>query len=96
MLLEGGVEQVRIEDIIAVDGPRVPAAGAAPTSFRVGTLVLSTGRLLSATEMAFFDHMARRGESEADLAVQTDAGRRQVKPFYPATGGRARLVTTLR
>ena len=94
-VLAGPVVPVTIGDIIASNGPRVPAAGDAPTEFRLATIVLSKGRLLTPEEMAFFDHMAARGESRVELPFTTGLSRGVTKPFFLATGGRASLSTTL-
>ena len=77
-------------------GPRDPAYGAAPTSFRMGTIVLSAGRLLSADEMAYFDHLAARGEALTPLQFTSGLARGTTKPFYVATKQRGRLVTAVR
>jgi hypothetical protein len=92
----GPVTTLTVDDIIAVHGARNPAYGAAQTNFRLATLVLSSGRLLSADEMAFFEHMAARGEATLRLRYTSGFANGSSKPFYVATGGRARLTTTLK
>lgn len=94
-ILRGPLQIVRIGDIVAADGPRVPATAAAQKSFRLATLVLSSGRLLTPSEMAFFDHMAARGQAKTELAYDGGFVRSTTKPFYLATGKRATLATTL-
>jgi hypothetical protein len=94
-ILAGPTVPVTIADIIASNGPRVPAAGAAPTEFRVATIVLSKDRLLTPAEMAFFDHMAARGESLVELPFTSGLARGTSKPFFLATGGRGTLTTTV-
>jgi len=92
----GPVTTVTVDDIIAAKGARIPAYGSAQTTFRVATVVLSTGRLLSADEMAFFEHMALRGEATERLRFTSGFAAGMSRPFYVATGGRGRLTTTLR
>jgi hypothetical protein len=58
-------------------------------TFRVATVVVSRGRLLTPREMAYCDRMARRGEETASL----DGG--YTTPFSVNTGGRGILVTRL-
>lgn len=95
-ILRGPLQIVRIGDIVAADGPRVPAFGDAQKSFRLATLVLSAGRLLTASEMAFFDHMAARGQAKTELAYDSGFVRgATAKPFFLAVGRRATLSTTL-
>ena len=95
-VLRGPLEIVRIADVIAADGPRVPAAGTAQKRFRLATLVLSSGRLLTPPEMAYFDHMAARGEARTELGYDSGFVRgATTKPFFLATGRRATLSTTL-
>ncbi len=55
-----------IEDVIAVHGPRVPAAVAAQHHFRIGFVVESNGRLLNQREMSYYNLLA--GEFERLLA----------------------------
>jgi hypothetical protein len=94
-ILQGPVDVVTIEDVIAANGPRFPAVGDAQTAFRMATVVLSAGRLLTPSEMAFFDHMGARGEAEVELPFTEGLSRGITKPFFLATGGRATLSTTL-
>jgi hypothetical protein len=95
-LLRGPVVPFTIDMLVTRFGARDPAFPNAPSSFRVGTIVLSTGRLLSADEMAFFDHMAARGEATTPLPFTSGLARGTTKPFYVATKQRARLMTTVR
>lgn len=92
----GPVTTLTVDDIIAVHGARNPAYGAAQTNFRLAAVVLSAGRLLSADELAFFEHMAARGEATQRLRYTSGFASGLSKPFYVATGGRGRLTTTLK
>jgi hypothetical protein len=76
---------VLIQDIIDLQGERVPAFGAAQTEFR-GTFAVFSSRPLTDTELTFLDHQAA-----AFGAQQLDGG----ISFYEATGGRATMVTAL-
>ena len=95
-VLRGAVVPFTIESLVARFGARDPAHPAAPSSFRVGTIVLSIGRLLSADEMAYFDHMAARGEATTPVPFTSGLARGTTKPFYVATKQRGRLVTAVR
>jgi hypothetical protein len=95
-LLRGPVVPFTIDSLVARPGARDPAYPAAPNSFRVGTIVLSAGRLLTADEMAFFDHMAARGEATTPLPFTSGLVRGTTKPFYVATAQRGRLTTVVR
>jgi hypothetical protein len=95
-VLRGAVDSVRIADIVARDGPRVPAAAIAPREFRLATIVLSRNGLLTLDEMAFYDYMAARGEQRVALPFSDAITRGTTLPFYVATGGRATLTTALR
>jgi hypothetical protein len=94
--LQGPVDTVRVGDVIAREGARAPAYPVAPRVFTVATVVLSRGRLLSNAELAFYDHMALRGEALTTLSYQAGLLRGDTKPFFVATGGRGRLQTILR
>jgi hypothetical protein len=92
-ILAGPVEPVRIDDIIAAVGPRVPDSASAPRVFRLATIVLSTGRLLTDDEMSFFEAMAARGESRRRHQFITSGSTTPTRPFFHATRGLAELVT---
>jgi hypothetical protein len=92
---QGEVDTITIQEIIAVNGPRVPDSLASQKDFGLGTIVLSQGRMLSAGEMAFFDHMAARGEANTELFFTSGFSSGFTKPFFVATGQRATLTTKL-
>ena len=81
---------VSIDDIIASDGP---TAGATQTSFTLGTIVLSSGRLLTANEMAYFEYMAARGEGTASVQVWDGFVSYMGLPFSAATTGLLTVTT---
>ncbi len=95
-VLRGSTTTLRISDIVAAQGARAPAYGQAPTTFRLATVVLSAGRLLTPTELAFFDHQAARGEATTPQPASEGYLRYTALPFHLATDRRARLITTLR
>lgn len=95
-ILVGGVDSIRVGDIVARDGERVPPAAAAPREFSIATVVLSSGGMLTRDEMSFFEYMAARGEQRVGLPFSDGLIRGTTLPFYIATGGRATLVTRLR
>jgi hypothetical protein len=95
-ILVGAVDSIRVEDIIARDGERAPSAATAPREFRIATVVLSSGGMLSQQEMSFFEHMAARGEQRVALPYSDGLIRGTTLPFFIATGGRGTLVTRLR
>jgi hypothetical protein len=92
--LRGPVTRFTIDDVIAAEGgPRLPAPAEAQKEFRLATIVLSKDRLLSAAEMAFFDHLAARGEATTELPFTSGRVQGTTKPFFLATGRRATLST---
>ncbi len=84
-----------IADYIAGQGPRLPSSATAARQFATAVVVLSYGRLLTPSEMAFFDHASARAETT--VPVPAVAGRWSViaSGFFLATGGRATLRTRL-
>jgi hypothetical protein len=85
-----------IAQYVATQGARNPAYGAAPREFALATVVLSYGRLLSPSEMAYFDAAAARIESTTAFPVTTGfATAVPSSPFRVATGGRATLHARL-
>lgn len=81
-----------IAQYTAAHGARVPSSAGTARTFTVATVVLSSGRLLSPTEMAFFDANAARAESASSLPSSIGFARGTAIPFRLATGGRATLV----
>ena len=94
--LSGPLDTVSVAKWIARDGVRNPSYANSQRDFKMATIVLSRGGLLSRDELSFFNHMAARGEAEADLAVITGSTRARTLPFFAATGGRGTLTTRLR
>lgn len=86
-------EYITIDDIIALDGPTLPAAN---TNITVGTIVLSHGELLNSNEMAFYDYMTARGEGTEPVQVMEGFSVYEGKPFYTATRGLMTLSTRVR
>jgi len=80
-----------INDVVQVNGPRVPAAGSAKTSFRVATVVISRDRALNNDEMAVLDYFAARGEALVQLPYASGLAKGTTKPFAVSTRGIGRL-----
>ena len=78
---------ITINDVIAVNGPRVPDAVAAPKFFDVAVVVISRDRLLTDDEMTILEYFAARGEATTTLPFTSGFGRGTTKPFYLATRG---------
>ena len=83
-----------IGDYIAAQGPRVPAS-ASSRQVAAAVVVLTYGRLLTPTEMAFFDYASARAETTVPLQSQTGLVKVIASGFDLATGGRATLKTRL-
>jgi hypothetical protein len=84
-----------ISNYLTAHGPRVPSNATSPKQFTVATVVLSYGRLLTASEMAFFDRAAARAETLVPLQSQTGLVLSTASGFNVATGGRATVKTRL-
>lgn len=89
--LAGPVERFGITEITDVVGDRLPATGESPRGFRVATIVLSAGRLLTDDEMSFYEQMAARGERSRRYRDDGDVAIDRPQGFARATGGRATL-----
>ncbi len=92
--LFGPVTFLDAGDVIAAVGPRVPDVATSQKEFRIVAIVLSAGRLLTETEMAFYDAMSARGAATTELFYSSGGASGMAKPFYLATAGRATLETT--
>ena len=95
-ILRGPVDTVRIAQVIATNGVRTPAAGAALREFKMATIVLTRGGVLTRQELSFFEHVAARGEQSLPLPFSNGITRGTTQPFFLATGGRASLSTNIR
>lgn len=91
--VQGTVDTISIQEIIAVNGTRNPDYQSAQKDFRLAAIVLSRERLLTAEEMGFFNQMAARGEATTELHYTSGFAEGTTKPFYLATDGRATLTT---
>jgi hypothetical protein len=87
----GAVSRVTVNDIIARFGARRPAAGAAPTSFRVATILVTRDRLATPEEMWLYTHFAGRGERRDRVPTHSGFVKELGRPFFIATGERATL-----
>jgi hypothetical protein len=90
------VDPIRIADIVARAGVRLPDAAGSQKQFRSATIILSE-RPLDATALSFYDYFARRGEATTvlDCSGGLVSGMR-CKPWYLATGGRSTMQTRIR
>jgi hypothetical protein len=95
-ILRGTVDTIRVADLVTTEGARDPAAAKAQRTFTIATVVLSRGRLLTNSEVSFFEHMAARGEAQTTLPYAAGSVTGLTKPFYLATGGRGRIDAKLR
>jgi hypothetical protein len=91
----GAVTRVRVQDVINAVGPRVPAAGGAPTNFRTATILVTRTALASPEAMALFSALAERAEGQAATMVHEGFLKQFQSPFFVATGGRGTLDTRL-
>jgi hypothetical protein len=82
---------VTVNDVIAVNGARVPDWNAAQRVFRVATIVVTRDRLLNDDEMAMFEYFAGRGEGTTPLPYSVGFVRGTTKPFFVATHGLGRV-----
>jgi subtilase family serine protease/flagellar hook assembly protein FlgD len=79
--VSGQARTVRIEDVIAAEGPRVPAAGAAPHDLRAAFLyLLRPGQTAAAEDLAVIEGVRRAFETRFSVLT----GGRGVLRIYPA------------
>ena len=84
-----------INDYIAGMGARVPPSTTSQKQFATACVVLSYGRLLTPSEMAFFDYASARAETRTPLTTVDGLATETAPGFFLATGGRATLTTRL-
>ncbi|HKW02073.1 MAG TPA: hypothetical protein VJN96_19785 [Vicinamibacterales bacterium] len=87
----GSVQRVSVQDIINRYGPRLPAAGSAPTTFRLATVLVTRDELATQEMMWLYNWFAERAELQTRVAVHSGFLKELGQPFYLATGGRGTL-----
>lgn len=84
----GAMTRVGVNDVIASAGPRVPAFGAAPTNFKMATIIVTRDGLASREMMSFYSWMAERAEWRTRAPTHSGFEKELGQPFYVATGRR--------
>lgn len=94
-LAVGQYEKVTIEQLIALNGPRVPGVASSRKDFRVMNVVVSRDGLLSSEEMAYLDVMARRSEERGMVPFNIGREMSFSNPWYVSTKQRSTLRSQL-
>jgi uncharacterized protein (TIGR03437 family) len=89
------IQNLSIADVIALNGPRVPAFPNTQRDFRVATILVTRDAPLSDDEMAFYDHFARRVEAKVTMPVNAGRLTAFTNPWAVTTQGRSRLTSLL-
>jgi len=90
-IVDGPLVNYGVRDLVSQHGVRSPDYEQARKDFKVATIIVSSDRLLSATELRYFDHMAARGELSRQLSYSSGFTKGSAKPFHLATSGRGTL-----
>jgi hypothetical protein len=91
----GAVTRLTANDIISHYGPRLPAVGSAPASFRIGTILVTRDELATPEMMWMYSWFTDRAELKTPAAVHSGFVKETDQPFYMATGGRGTLNVQL-
>jgi hypothetical protein len=83
--------RVRINDVIASLGPRTPAYGDAPTTFRTATILVTRDGLASPEMMSLYSWLTERAEWRARVPTHSGFAKEMGTPFHVATRGRGTL-----
>lgn len=78
-----------VDTILNAHGPRIPDVAGSQRAFRVLTLVVSQGRLLDASELAYVTMLARRHDAREPIGYATGYATGLGANFAVATGLRA-------
>jgi len=90
------IEKIRVADIIASAGPRVPGVATSQKAFRSATIILSE-RPLDTPAISLYDYFVRRGEARVELPCSEGVlGGLTCKPWYLATRGRSTMSLRIR
>ena len=87
----GAMTRVRVNDVVAALGPRTPAFGEAPTTFRTATILVTRDALATAEQMSFYSWMTERAEWRARVSTHEGFSKELGQPFSVATRGRGTL-----
>lgn len=87
----GAVTFVTAQDVIGRVGPRTPQVGAAPTRFRVATILVTRDAVASDEAMWLYSWLVDRADWRAPVAVHAGLLKEIDRPFFVATGERASL-----
>jgi hypothetical protein len=83
----GAVTRVAIADVVGQFGPRLPAAGAAPTAFRLATVLVTRDELVSPEAMWLYSWMVDRAELKTKIPTHSGFLKQLGQPFFVATRG---------
>ncbi|MBI4474731.1 MAG: hypothetical protein HY646_18815, partial [Acidobacteria bacterium] len=84
---------VTIQDVINIEGPRIPSSQNSPKAFRLAGILLTSKRLATDAEMIVYDRFMQQFASTSESLV--DISGNTVLPFRALTGGRATIDTTI-
>lgn len=90
-LYTGAMLKVKVSDVIAQHGARIPTATPGVKNFRVATIIVSDKGLLDENSMNYFSYFSKRAEATTPTAGHAGFTKRAENPFFVATGGRATL-----
>ncbi len=76
-----------INDLINVEGPRIPTAAQSQKAFRLATVVITSDRLLTNDEMAMFEYWVQRGEGTTEVPYTSGLSGGTGRPWALATRG---------
>ncbi len=86
---------MKVSDVIAQHGERIPAATTGVKSFRVATIIVSDKGILDENSMNYFSYFSKRAEATTPTAGHAGFVKRAENPFFVATGRRATLNTKM-
>ncbi|MBM3760186.1 MAG: hypothetical protein FJW36_08065 [Acidobacteria bacterium] len=87
-------EVLRIADVVAQLGPRVPSAAQEKKHYRLATIVVSDA-LLSQEAMSFYSFFARRAEEKVRVWTKGGFAGSYSNPMWVASGGRLSFDTRI-
>lgn len=87
----GAMTRVPIGDVVAALGPRTPAYGDAPATFRTATILVTRDGLASPEMMSLYSWLTERAEWRARVPTHSGFAKELGTPFHVATRGRGAL-----
>jgi len=88
-LYTGPFSMLTVQDVINVEGARIPDSNGSKKQFRLATILMTRDKLLDDDAMNFFSYFVRRAEEKGEVPSHIGFTKISTKPFIVSTRGLA-------